>query len=59
MAGIANSWIGEVYAQPTPCITDTPVNQITNNTTVSSCLIWLVVGLLLGSIRFEKKGSQQ
>ena len=59
MAGIANSWIGEVYAQPTPCMGGdgtTNVNNTTTNTTISSCLLWLVAGLVIGGIL---KGSNK
>jgi len=54
MAGITNSWIDQYYTQPTPCITNTP-----SGSTLSSCLLWVIVGLVLGSITFQKKGSQQ
>jgi hypothetical protein len=54
MAGITNSWIEQYTTQPTPCITNTP-----GSSSLSSCLLWLVIGLVLGSVTFQKKGSQQ
>jgi len=52
MAG-SQSWIETYTMQPTPCITNTP-----GQSTLSSCVLWLVIGLVLGSISFQKKGTQ-
>lgn len=51
MAGITNSWIEQYTIEPTPCINNTGANIISN------CIVWLAIGLILGSITFEKKGS--
>lgn len=55
MAGITNSWI-EQYTAPetTPCIND---NKDAGS--FSNCILWLVVGLVLGSLTFSKKGTTQ
>ena len=55
-AGITNSWIEQYTVQPTPCITNS-TNGVSSNGTFSSCLLWLAIGLLVGSITFQKKGS--
>lgn len=54
--GIANSWIDEVYATQTPCLTST-MTQLggTTDTPLSSCLLWLVIGLFVGSVVFKRK----
>lgn len=57
-AGIANSWIEQYTTQPTPCITNTGGSTMFS-TSFSNCLLWLVLGLVVGSISFQKKGSQQ
>lgn len=55
MAGIQNSWISAtVLDQPSPCA---ETSQQTG--TISDCVLWLIVGLLIGSLTFEKKGTQQ
>lgn len=56
MAGIANSWIEQYTTQQTPCISNT---SSAFSASFSSCLLWLAIGLVLGSITFQKKGSQQ
>lgn len=60
MAGYVNSWIEQYTGvNPTPCIGDT-VQQTTNNTTLAgSCILWLIAGLVFGSLKFEKKGTHQ
>lgn len=58
MAGVANSWIEQYTTQPTPCI-NTGGSNVFSTSTFSSCLLWLALGLLIGSISFQKKGSQQ
>lgn len=55
MAG-SQSWIDTYTQYPTPCIAETPA---TPTATLSSCLVWLVVGLVLGGLTFQKKGTQQ
>lgn len=55
MAGVTNSWIEQYTTQPTPCIT----NTTGIGSSFSSCLIWLIAGLVLGSITFQKKGEQK
>jgi hypothetical protein len=57
MAGVANSWIEQYTTQQTPCINGSGGSS--GSSTFSSCLVWLLVGLVLGSITFQKKGSQQ
>lgn len=48
--GTTNSWMGQtVLAQPSPCA---PENQ---GTALSNCILWVVVGLVIGSLSFEKK----
>lgn len=55
MAG-SQSWI-DIYTQvPTPCVVN---SQPQPSSTLSSCLVWLVVGLVLGGLTFQKKGTQQ
>lgn len=50
--GTTNSWMGQtVLAEPNVC---DPAEQ-PENTAFSSCALWLVVGLVLGSLKFEKK----
>lgn len=51
MAGYVNSWIEQYTTQPTPCIQDT----VQETTTLSNCVLWLIVGLVIGSLTFEKK----
>lgn len=53
MAG-STSWIDTYLAVPTPCA---PNSQ--SPTTFSSCIVWLMLGLMLGGLTFQKKGSQQ
>lgn len=51
-AGYVNSWIESYTAQDVPCIQETtPILT----STFSNCVIWLVVGLIIGSLQFEKK----
>lgn len=60
MAGVANSWIEQYTTTPTPCVAgSTGAGSETTNTapTLSSCLLWLVVGLVIGGLTFQKKGS--
>jgi len=58
MAGIANSWIEQYTAQPTGCgVGGTVTDQ--GSSTFSSCIVWLLVGLVIGSLTFSKKGSSQ
>ena len=52
-AGIANTWIDQYSTQPVPCIT----NSTSISSSFSNCLLWLVLGLVVGSITFQKKGS--
>lgn len=50
--GTTNSWMGQtVLAQPSPC--DPAVTE--TESTLSNCVLWLVVGLVIGSLSFEKK----
>ncbi len=56
--GIANSWIEQYTMSPTPCIGG-GTTSTGGSTTLSSCLVWLLVGLVIGSLTFQKKGSQQ
>lgn len=52
MAGVTNSWIGTtVLDQPLTCGT----NSGSTNSTFSNCVVWLIVGLVIGSLSFEKK----
>jgi hypothetical protein len=50
MAGTTNSWFAQYANQEAPCI-----NDVQNSSSISSCLLWLVVGLVIGSLSFEKK----
>lgn len=52
MAG-STSWIETYSALPTPCA---PGSQ---PSTFSSCIVWLMLGLMLGGLTFQKKGTQQ
>lgn len=54
MSGVTNSWIEQYTNQPTPCINDV---QNTNDGSFSSCLMWLFIGVIIGSLSFEKKGK--
>lgn len=57
MAGIANSWIETYTTQAPVCASgSTPPSP---TPTLSSCLVWLLVGLVLGGLKFQSKGSQQ
>ena len=61
MAGIANSWIETYYNTNVPCLGQ-PIPTAQPPATesgFSSCIVWLIVGVVLGSITFSKKGSQQ
>ena len=58
MAGVANSWIEQYTTTPTPCVGGSSTSIFGSNT-LSNCLLWLVLGLVVGSITFQKKGSQQ
>lgn len=49
--GVSNSWIQQYTDQPSPCIADTSVS---NDSTFGNCLLWLLVGLVIGSLSFEK-----
>lgn len=50
MAGYVNSWIEQYQNPPVTCATVSNVpSPITNP------WIWLLVGLVLGSLQFEKK----
>ena len=58
MAGIANSWIEQYTMQPTPCITNTGTNVGAGGSSLfGNCVLWLLVGLVVGSITFQKKSS--
>ena len=59
--GIANSWIEQYTMQPTPCIVNTGQNVASseNGSTFGNCILWLVVGLVVSAITFQKKGSHQ
>jgi hypothetical protein len=60
MAGIANSWIEQYTQTQLPCtggVTGSTGSNGSSSSTFSSCILWLVVGLVLGSITFQKKGS--
>ena len=61
MAGIANSWVESYYNQEIPCLGQVvqPAPQPASESGFSSCIVWLIVGVVLGSITFSKKGSQQ
>jgi len=59
MAGIANSWIEQYTSQQTPCIGGTSTGVNLSAGTFSNCLLWLALGLFLGSLSFQKKGNQQ
>jgi len=54
MAGPANSWVSQYVDQPVPC-----TNPTTMQPSLTTCVWWLVAGLLIGSLRFSKKGQQQ
>lgn len=51
-AGIANSWIETYTQRPTPCINNSGSagGLINGSGTLSTCLVWLVVGLVVGSM---------
>lgn len=54
MAGYVNSWIEQYTGvNPTPCITET-VNTPAPST---PWLLYLIAGLVFGSLKFEKNGS--
>lgn len=53
MAGVTNSWIQQYTDQPSPCIADT-----SSSNSLGSCILWLVVGIVIGSLSFEKKHKQ-
>ena len=61
MAGITNSWIEQYTVQPTPCInTDNQSGSTAAcDFSLSNCIVWAIVGLVIGSITFSKKGSNQ
>lgn len=50
MAGYVNSWIEQYQETPTPCIQDTlePEEQ-------PNWMLWIIVGVILGSLQFEKR----
>ena len=51
MAGYVNSWIEQYQQDPTPCIQDTVEPMTTEN----QWLLWVIVGIILGSLQFEKR----
>lgn len=53
MSGYVSSWIEQYTTSPITCANQPPVSVS------SSCLVWLVVGLVLGSLTFEKKHKVQ
>ena len=57
MAGFVNTWIDQYTQQQTPCINNP--GSYSTTTSFQSCLLWLALGLLIGSISFQKKGTQQ
>jgi hypothetical protein len=55
MAGYVNSWIEQYTGvNPTPCITET-----VNPPTATPWLLYLIAGLVFGSLKFEKNGTHQ
>ena len=52
MAGYVNSWIEQYTGDnPTPCITET-----VNPPAVQPWVLWIIAGLIFGSLKFDKKG---
>jgi hypothetical protein len=51
MAGYVNSWIEQYQAGTTPCIQDT----LEPETSANNWLLWVIVGVILGSLQFEKR----
>jgi hypothetical protein len=49
--GVSNSWIQQYTDQPSPCIADTS----SGSSSIGSCILWFVVGIVIGSLSFEKK----
>jgi len=49
MAGVTNSYFEQFQQQPMPC---------GGSVTGSSWALWLLVGLILGSLTFQKRGTQ-
>lgn len=56
-AAPATSWIGSTLLNTqSPCNTTLPPEpEPVPMGTVSSCVVWLVVGLIIGSLQFEKQ----
>ena len=57
-SGIANSWIEQYTLRPTPCITDSKSaggSGLGDSGTFGSCLVWLLVGLVVGTMVKGKK----
>ena len=50
MAGVTNSWIQQYTDQPTPCI-----NDVKGSSSLGSCILWLLLGLAIGSLTSSKK----
>lgn len=51
MAGYVNSWIEQYQETPTPCIQETLAPEPTEK---PNWLLWVVVGIIVGSLQFEK-----
>jgi hypothetical protein len=50
MSGYVSSWIEQYTGSTVPTCANTPTSPV-----ISNCLLWVIVGVVFLSLKFEKK----
>jgi hypothetical protein len=57
MATGTTSWIDTYTQTQTPCVTGLNSGNTGVTGSFSSCIVWLIAGVIIGGLTFQKKGK--